>query len=621
MENAVKQELRQDAGIVEKAGNILELQEALTRRVGPEEAVIMLPPEAREVHELYHVEGHQMICTLFPQLSVGISNTISDSTNVQKEIEVRHDQLGVCVANKPSKVGQIIRELEDAGVIIGEHYMQFNKFLEEAVNKSNEPGSSYPTYKHTIVGWKKMGDNMVFFGEKAVGAKFDSTYAGKLNLKKCGTLAGWSDAVNQFIVDKPVSSITLAAGFTGILRQRFTGIAVDSNIVINLLAPSSSGKTTLTKGCSSSWGCPTVEDYNGTHGDRMARLAERGPMNFEIDDITQVPEIRGKARASRAQAIKAIIFDIASGKSKGRLGEYGKVQDRQPFWGAVITSSTSSLISYDQQDAGEGSRLLEISGEITSSAEEAEKMDKAFLQNFGWAAEEFASYMMKQADKIVIDRFDQIRERVRGQLITPRVATRIAIILLAGEIAKEALNLKLNLKTMESLLVESCNRKSKNFNARGTELDPDQAYEDLLKYFEKNFRYFKNGKFSSLNEKSQYLGYFMQKKTGCIEMFIPQKDESQKMELMLYKVDPKVILELENDEFTTEDIPNINSIEEILRQWKALGRLITRTSGFKIKATAVSKNKQEAGYRLSINRKLLKVNADNMQEQMSGTAA
>ena len=78
--------------------------------------------------------------------------------------------------------------------------------------------------------------------------------------------------------------------------------------------------------------------------------------------------------------INELIFSLASGMSKDRLGQYGELREQEKFDSSVLLTSTATLLDKTgKDDVGQLSRLIEIS--VTK--EDMIDGNDVFLRGFG----------------------------------------------------------------------------------------------------------------------------------------------------------------------------------------------------------------------------------------------
>ncbi len=83
----------------------------------------------------------------------------------------------------------------------------------------------------------------------------------------------------------------------------------------------------------------------------------RNPVVASIDDVLQMSNLKGK----KAEDINELIFGLASGVSKDRLGKYGDLRKQEKFDSSVLLTSVETLIDKTGTvDVGQLSRLIEL---------------------------------------------------------------------------------------------------------------------------------------------------------------------------------------------------------------------------------------------------------------------
>ena len=522
------------------------------------------------------VDGHELSCVEHPEFKVSVENTITkDNKNILKKIIIKHKS-GTVIETVPSKLDDVYDKFKDAGVL---NSFDLQPVVEYAIKLSNDLSKDYASTYHHMIGWHTIMGKDVCLLANAVG-EINSTYRGDMKVTKMGTLDGWAEVVNEYIVNSDLSSTAMAASFAGLIRQRYSRLAVDTQLVINLVGASSRGKTTLTRACHSIYGDPReILNYSGTMNDRTKRFALRGCMVSSIDDILQMNEFKNCSTSNLGNKISSTIFQMASGESRSRLGQYGELQHKEVYQGTILTSSTKPMMAMTGKDDGQASRLIELKLTkdqiITKDATEAKAIDNAFDANHGHAAEKFAEGLLEMSEADIISMYDKIHDYFMSELSMSRQANRFSMIILCAELCNQFIGTKFDVESMSRYLISVGNKIHKSFSSIVEPIDAEEVEDLVADYLAKYPEFFHEGKLNKTSELENYLGIYDVVDEDHVFLRIPIFSEKKKIFndegdlLRRADVFPYIILGVEPEKILDTDnaykLPNVpDNYHEVL---------------------------------------------------------
>lgn len=106
----------------------------------------------------------------------------------------------------------------------------------------------------------------------------------------------------------------------------------------------------------------------------------------------------------------------------------------------ILSSSEESIVkSTEPNKKGISVRLFELKAEqITTSAENAENIEKVILKNYGHAGIVFAEHLMNKDSDELAEKLKNIREEILKDMqedpLSKRIAKKLAIVQLTGEL-------------------------------------------------------------------------------------------------------------------------------------------------------------------------------------------
>lgn len=567
------------------------------------------------------------------RIQVKVERTaVPASNNFYYSVVLRDAVTGATARSSITRLNDAISELIDAGSILL-YRPKNSKILQRLIDKAiedttckavNENGEGQVTdNSHAVLGWRTVSGHDFYFGNKCVvvgkaGADIiDSTYFGDnvIRMIQMGSCDGWVDANNEYISKNVVPSIIMISSFAGMFRQRYKSIANDTQLVINIVGASSSGKTTLVRAAHSVYtSCEEYLGYSTSLNSRTKRLALRNPVVASIDDVLQLSSLKDR----KPEDINELIFSLASGMSKDRLGLYGELKEQEKFDSTVLLTSTETLLNLTGEvDVGQLSRLIELKvtrAEIASSKETLDEMMEALEENCGQAAEVFAEKLidLEQAqgrgtfENEIKNRYEVIREEIvellRAENVNnTRLANRIALIVLLGEQLNECLVTNYQIEEIKEYLVKSVAETWKHFTR---ELNASKAPRVLAEYLLQNIDYFHYGAIDVEKEGEAletYLGIWQIDKQGQIVLKIPCGNHYKRIGGILYGLEPSDILSWERGK-RVEAMDDIRQevVEKCVKYMRDCGRSETKGNSMYNKVVFYANHKQMMGYDFSL---------------------
>lgn len=401
------------------------------------------------------------------------------------------------------------------------------------------------SYEHSNVGWGTYEDQPIFKLHKGIG--FPSTYDGvKYDLKPKGSLDAWCQMVREEVLGNPWLEFALAAGFTAPLLSILKEEAHMDSLFFNFFGITSTGKTLTTRLAVSIFGLPDtgrkglLVTWYGTDQGILYNLHGNYGVPIVIDDTSMMEE---------GKDLTQFAYTVVAGLAKMALTSQGTKREQGDWMTTIFSSSEKSIFGETDQRSGIRVRFFEINEPfLTRSAENAERIEQVILKNYGHAGPVYAKYLLKIGNEEIQRRWRKSRQDLLARLedkdsFTKRIAGKLAIVKLAGELANEALDLGLDLNELtESLL--HIERKSMSERNKG-----DEAYQFIMEYFVRNRHKFFRDK-SDWDKDKPIVGKYVEKNGLVTQIQIP-KEEFEKL--------------MKQGKF---------NVEQVVSKWKESGRLI-----------------------------------------------
>lgn len=502
---------------------------------------------------------------------------------------------------RPYDTVKIVKKLANAGVILS---TSLRANIDDAINAvnaaANQPANGFVTWEHRCTGWHTIKGAQVYLGADSVGmprgivSHFDNTSISmNRQIKKAGTLNGWVDAVDKYILGKRINETVLAASFAGILRGLYPDETFSKQgILVNIFGASGNGKTTLVKAAHSVFSSPDCfQSYHGTANAIMQTLAERGEMVSAIDDVCQ----------GGSKNILDIIFNAASGVEKNRCQNNGKSRQQRGFCGTIVTTNVTPILRMTGENVGQLRRVIEVgitdTDKIADSGAEADAMTAAFDANYGHAAEKFALTLLEKIS------LEEIRElygsyyKAADGKVANGLQNKIALILTSAEICNKAFfkeaEKKFDVQDMLAYLILACQESAARFVYPAASVQLGGLVERLKTYFVENKAFLHKGRFMAGGNRSAWLGAYMTDSNGNITIYIQDTGNYEgTFDAILAGFKPEDILGREQK--PAVDGGSVNAALNILKN--EMHVLQTRAKGFKKNVIMEHGGKQEPVY-------------------------
>ncbi len=289
--------------------------------------------------------------------------------------------------------------------------------------------------------------------------EMDSAYQGPLAngrrnpIMKKGTLDALIAGLDELVLPYPKITAVLLAGLAGMVNQLIGMLGY--NLVVNIVGPSSTGKTTSTKLALSAWGNPLLleSSWDGTMPGHQKALADRVVIPYVIDDA--LVGLTGSAD-DRAEEMRKLVFKLADIKTKTL-----KREEKGFFYCTTLMSTEISIfrLMRNLDTNGQLYRLIEIDASegMTESAGHANRLHQLAVDNYGLLAPELANYILKKGftPEDLLVRLRELEQEVlqaKELAGADRIAERIALVLLTGELLRDALGLNIDLEAVKKVL-------------------------------------------------------------------------------------------------------------------------------------------------------------------------
>ncbi|MBP3909215.1 MAG: DUF927 domain-containing protein, partial [Turicibacter sp.] len=339
---------------------------------------------------------------------------------------------------------------------------------------------------HTTLGFSQCDNKLVFKHYNLIGSTKSSKYDGVYSVKPKGTFKSWELMYQSEVKGNiPLETIVLFGLTAPTVALLGEDVHVQSQL-IHIVGDSSVGKTTALQLAISLFGAPTISknslifNYNSTQNGLIKKLSGNMGIPMGIDE----------ASMSSTKDWTEFLYIITGGEDKNRMTKDCFLAEQSPFRTVVLSSGEFSLISKAANNTGIRARVSEYSGITwTRDSENSNNIKNVCLANYGHLGPKFVEELMKLSKESLVKAHKNWCNKIKSKLnhahIKDRLAQKLAIYMLTGQIANKRLNLGLDLEGILDFLITA-------ENDRLTDSDiAIKAYEYIMEIVSKNFHHFK----------------------------------------------------------------------------------------------------------------------------------
>ena len=356
-----------------------------------------------------------------------------------------------------------------------------------------------------------------------LGSTKEARYSGSYAVTAKGTKEAYFRAVKKYVIGyTPLAVVfleALSSVVNGIVAPNRTG----ENPILHLNGESGTGKSTAAILAASTVGAPLAgenpsmtltgrfikrlgfhQSWGATPNATIARCEGNRGAVIIFDEL-------GKFSGSD---LTPVIYNLSEGTDKERLTADLKARRSATYFTTFLSVGESSLLDRCKSKLeGLRVRVMEISDKMTADAAHAERLKRVCFANYGFAVPMMAEYIIRHGgERFVLDIYDRYCASLRGRFPDTPLRDRFiskfpALIMTTAEIAREALNLPIDLEKIATYYIEY---EKQHGRERSTGLD---SYETVINECRVNAHTFitrdaypkgeVNGKISYPNKKAE----------------------------------------------------------------------------------------------------------------------
>ena len=358
------------------------------------------------------------------------------------------------------------------------------------------------SYVHSDLGWQKYyiegqkRPKYMFKSTETVGDNLSSRsqYVGCIAISQGGTFEAWKKMVEDHVLGHAALETILIASLASVIVGLIGDVTTGECPILHFADSSSSGKTTAAMLAASVGGRPfhgrvrntdtgklqnsLLQSWGGTVNALLGM--QKGNMGFPIilDELSKID-----SRVDLTQ----LVYNFSEGTDKARMNQDLEVIGTEPFRTSIVSFGEVSLLDKcKSKNDGLRLRVFEISGKLTEDAEHSRVLKKLCRENYGFALEKMASYIIDNEGKTRVLRI--YKKAIRDLSDSIPVCQSVdrffekfhAVYLTTAYIAKESLGIKFHLKKIFNFLNENLEKKIEKGNSA------ESAYERLIEKFRAN---------------------------------------------------------------------------------------------------------------------------------------
>lgn len=337
---------------------------------------------------------------------------------------------------------------------------------------------------HTKLGFDKYENEYIYKLQKCIG--IDSKYVGIYDIEPKGNKEEYVSMLKEEVIGNPALEFIIITALSAVILGYIGEELGLDTIIAHIVGNSTTGKSTALKLAISLFGYPDVKrnglfgTYNGTNNALLKKLTGLKGVPYALDEISM----------SYTQNFTNFIYGLANGTDKDRLNKDSELKQRETWLTTILSNGEKSLIGSANKNAGVQIRVIEANNFVwTKDADNAERINRTILQNYGHIGFDFAKYIMNIEKDEVIKQFESARDEVYkiidDKLVVDNMAIRrcnkFGIILHTAYLFQDMMGIRLDIDGIIGMMVEIEKESLSNRNFRESTIDYIKQYVSKYK--------------------------------------------------------------------------------------------------------------------------------------------
>lgn len=325
---------------------------------------------------------------------------------------------------------------------------------------SNQMDTTSPVLCYSNLGWiTRSKESLVYMLADCVipgNLKLlkDAVYTESLSAKCCGSRDEWFKMYDSYVAGSTPLELAVVLGVSGCLVGYLRNHIDINSLLVNLVGKTSTGKTTALNLAVSVAGSSVRRNgslkisWNATQNGIIGFLNGNMGVPIGIDELSE----------SASTNLTNIIFQMTDGSNKLRANADGKPRPVYSWHTTVISTSNTSIYEYADRNEAVQTRVVEfVDVPWTSSAEQAEEINRVTSNHAGFLIRDFATALLAYTPDQLVERLDQIRKDLpivgesTGKEV--RIDHQLSVLMLAAQILQEDVHLNLNADQVRNFLL------------------------------------------------------------------------------------------------------------------------------------------------------------------------
>ena len=325
---------------------------------------------------------------------------------------------------------------------------------------SNQMDTTSPVLCYSNLGWiTRSKESLVYMLADCVipgNLKLlkDAVYTESLSAKCCGSRDEWFKMYDSYVAGSTPLELAVVLGVSGCLVGYLRNHIDINSLFVNLVGKTSTGKTTALNLAVSVAGSSVRRNgslkisWNATQNGIIGFLNGNMGVPIGIDELSE----------SASTNLTNIIFQMTDGSNKLRANADGKPRPVYSWHTTVISTSNTSIYEYADRNEAVQTRVVEfVDVTWTSSAEQAEEINRVTSNHAGFLIRDFATALLAYTPDQLVERLDQIRKDLpivgesTGKEV--RIDHQLSVLMLAAQILQEDVHLNLKADQVQNFLL------------------------------------------------------------------------------------------------------------------------------------------------------------------------
>ena len=302
-----------------------------------------------------------------------------------------------------------------------------------------------------------------YFYNRLIGDKQhlqDYIYRGSMDLNPTGNLDVWLEMVRNEVIGNPNLEFVLMASFSSAILSVLNLQFDFGSIMLHLANHSSKGKTTAAMLAASVWSNPLLN-----RGTAISYNATENALTDFVSSCNGLCVVLDESAVNQTSNLQKLLYELTLGRSKMRLNGDGSQKDIKAFSSVIISTSEVNFIS-DESLNGIKARVFEVKGQLTKSAENADRIKNVIIQNYALAGEPFLIYLTSRGLNNIVGDYNQVKDELCKQYedsyfsnveasLIPRILSKFSILLLASCYFEAIFKIEIDSKKLFDYLLKS----------------------------------------------------------------------------------------------------------------------------------------------------------------------